>query len=73
MVAKLEVWPNPSATGRIYIKRSGVTIAALPVPTGGYPVPWSSPDSDHNTVQWAQFTLDAATNGDGAYVTLWVM
>ena len=71
-VNRVEVWPDTQATGRVLVKCQGVTLAVLPVPTGGYPVPWSTPDSDRNSIAYAQFSLDAVTNGDGAYVTLWV-
>ena len=38
-VCKVEVWPDPTAAGKVYVKQSGVVLAALPVPTGGYPLP----------------------------------
>jgi len=70
--AKVEVWPDPAATGRVYVKQGGVILAALPVPTGGYPLPWATPGCDRNVITPTAFAIDAATNGDGAYVTLWV-
>jgi hypothetical protein len=56
----------------VYVKQGGVTLAALPKPTGGYPLPWATPGCDRNVLVPTVFALDAATNGDGAYVTLWV-
>jgi hypothetical protein len=69
---RIDIWPDPTATGRVFVKLGAVILAVLPVPTGGYPVPWSTPDSDHNCILPTAYALDAATNGDGAYVTLWV-
>ena len=62
-----------SGNGRIY--------AALPVAASGAVYPWQSPENDGNNLSPFcggtfnannGFQLDAATNGDGAYVTLWV-
>ena len=75
-VAIITVWPDPAATGKVFVKCQAPgqpigIIAALPVPTGGYPVPWSTPsDPSRNSINFAQFSLDAAVNGDGAFVTL---
>jgi hypothetical protein len=71
-VCRVEVWPDTQATGRVLVKCQGVTLAVLPVPASGYATAWSTPDSDRNSIAYAQFSLDAATSGDGAYVTLWV-
>lgn len=70
--AKVEVWPDPTATGKVYVKQGGVTLATLPVPTGGYPLPWSTPDNDRNVINPLVYQIDAASNGDGAFVTLWI-
>jgi len=73
---KVEVWPNPAATGKVYVKNTatGSILATLPVPSGGYPIPWQSSAPDMVNVQLpGAFALDVATNGDGAYVTLWVI
>ena len=70
--AKVEVWPDPTATGRVYVKQGGVILAALPVPTGGYPIPWQTPECDRNVITPTAFAIDVATSGDGAFVTLWV-
>ena len=79
LVAKIDVWPDTSSTGPVYVKcqppgyAAPVIIAALPVPSGAYPLPWSTDgDTGRNAVPYQQFSLDAATGGDGAYVTLWV-
>jgi hypothetical protein len=75
-VASITIWPDPAATGKVLVKcQAGnqpiTVVAALPVPSGGYPVPWSTPsDPSRNSINYAQFSLDAANNGDGAYVTL---
>ena len=77
-VAAVDVWPDPSAVGKVYVKAQPpgqpiTTVAVLPVPAGGYPVPWSAPgDPSRNGIAFKQYSLDAATNGDGAFVTLWV-
>jgi len=81
LVAKIEVWPDPSATGKVYVKctpsgtpgpATGVVISALPVPSGGYPIPWCTGGDGSNQFAYSQYGLDVATGGDGAYVTLWV-
>jgi hypothetical protein len=77
-VAQMDIWPDPAAVGKVYVKcqvpgQSLTTLAVLPVPAGGYPVPWSTcGDTSRNVVAFKQYSLDAATSGDGAYVTLWV-
>ncbi|MGA7238907.1 MAG: hypothetical protein WBY44_24710 [Bryobacteraceae bacterium] len=70
--SKVEVWPDPAATGKVFVKKSGVVLDALAVPSGGYPVPWSTPDCTGNIIQPGIYSIDAATNGDGAYVTVWI-
>jgi hypothetical protein len=70
---KVEVWPNPAATGKVYIKQGGVILAALPVVSGGYPIPWEAGCAEGcNCINPLPFQIDAATTGDGAYVTVWV-
>ena len=49
-----------------------IPLGRVTVPTGGYPLPWSTPKCGRNRITPTTFALDAATNGDGAYVTLWV-
>ena len=77
-VASITVWPDPAAVGKVLVKCQApgqpiAIIAALPVPTGGYPVPWqSNGDCSRNSINYAQFSLDAITNNDGAFVTLWI-
>jgi hypothetical protein len=77
-VADIDVWPDPAAVGKVYVKcqapgQPSTILATLPVPTGGYPIPWSPPgDPSRNSINYSEFSLDAATSGDGAYVTLWV-
>jgi len=70
--AKVEVWPDPAAAAAVYVKQGGTILAALPKPTGGYPLPWSTPKCGRNRITPTAFALDAATNGDGAFVTIWV-
>jgi len=79
LLAKIEVWPDPTSAGKVFVKcqppgyAAPVILAALPVPVGGYPIPWTTDgDTGRNAVPYAQFSLDVATGGDGAYVTLWV-
>lgn len=73
-VAKIEAWAHAN-TGYVYVKDapSGNVIAPLPVPANGHAEHWHvcSPDGD-NTLLATRFALDVATNGDGAYVTLWI-
>jgi hypothetical protein len=77
-VAKVEVWPNPAAAGKAYVKQGGIILAALPVASSGAVYPWATPECDENRITAIQvnnaggFQIDAATNGDGAFVTLWV-
>jgi hypothetical protein len=77
-VAIIDIWPDPAAVGKVYVKCQAPgqpigIIASLPVPTGGYPVPWqSNGDCSRNSINYAQFSLDAITNNDGAFVTLWI-
>jgi hypothetical protein len=78
MVARIEVWPDPASVGKVYVKctppgKATAILATLPVPSAGYPVPWSTDgDGARNQFAIGQYSLDAATSGDGAYVTLWV-
>lgn len=73
LVAKIEVWPDPASTAKVFVKcqppgyAAPITLASLPVPTGSYPLPWSG-----HALPYQQFSLDAATNSDGAFVTLWL-
>jgi hypothetical protein len=77
-VASITIWPDPAASGKVFVKCQGPgqpigIVAALPVPAGGYPVPWStSGDPSRNSINYAEFSLDSAVNGDGAYVTITV-
>ena len=77
-VASITIWPDPAASGKVFVKCQGPgqpsgIIAALPQPTGGYPVPWTTPgDPSRNSINYSEFSLDAVTNGDGAYVTITV-
>ena len=69
--SKVEVWPDPAATGKVYVKQGGVTLAALPKPTD-HVAPWETPACCGNRITPTVFQIDAATNNDGAFVTLWV-
>ena len=71
-VAKIEVWPNPAAAGKVYVKSGGVILAALPVAASGAVYPWATPEREFDQITPGNFQIDAATNGDGAFVTLWV-
>lgn len=71
-VKRIDVYPNPAATGKVYVKYGGTILAALPVAATGSVIPWQTPDVQFNQIQLGSFQIDAATNGDGAYVTLWI-
>ena len=70
LCAKVEAFPDPAATGTVYVK-GGVTLAALPKATNVVQ-PWSTGDRDRNVINPLAYQIDAATNGDGAFVTVWV-
>lgn len=70
--SRLEAWPDPADTGTVYVKQNGVTLAALPHPTN-VANPWSTHASEErNQIQPLVYSIDAATNGEGPFVTLWV-
>ena len=71
LCAKVEAYPDPAATGTVYVKQAGVTLAALPKATNVVQ-PWSTGDRDRNVINPLAYQIDAVTNGDGAFVTLWV-
>jgi hypothetical protein len=48
-----------------------VTLATLPKPSG-VAFPWSTARCDRNVINPLAYSIDAATNGDGAFVTVWV-
>ena len=70
--AKVEVWPDPANTGTIDCKAGRGIIAPIPKPANGYAASWCTPECDGNRINPLVFSLDAGTNGDGGYVTLWV-
>lgn len=71
LCAKVEAYPDPAATGTVYVKQAGVTLAALPKPTNVVQ-PWSTGERDRNVINPLAYQIDAASNGDGAFVTVWV-
>jgi len=73
LCAKVEAYPDPAATGTVYVKQAGVTLAAVPKATNVVQ-PWSAGCCccDGNRINPLAFQIDAATNGDGAFVTVWV-
>lgn len=71
LVARIDVWPNPLATGTVFVRSGGVTLAALPANSTGSGHPWKACDRGEG-VNPLVFALGALTNGDGAYVTIWV-
>jgi hypothetical protein len=73
LCAKVEVWPDPANATALLVRQSGVTLASLLKPASGYADAWSTPEVDKNCIDPLQYTLGAATNGDGAFVTLWVL
>ncbi len=71
LCAKVEVWPDANAAGNVFVKQNSVTLATLPKPSG-VAFPWSTPPCGGNTINPGAYQIDAATNGDGAFVTVWV-
>ena len=71
LVCKVEAYPDPAATGTVYVKQGGVTLAALPKATNVVQ-PWSTGERDRNVINQLAYQIDAATNTDGCFVTLWV-
>lgn len=75
-VCKIEVHADPASTGNVYVNctvpgQSALVLMALPKPAGGYVPKWII-NACADTIAYAQFSLNADTAGDGAYVTLWV-
>ena len=70
--AMIEVWPDSGNTGTVYVKNGGVIIAPLPTAASRSIYAWRSPDNTENRLNPLLYQVDAATNNDGAYVTLWV-
>jgi len=71
LCAKVEAYPDPAATGTVFVKQGGVTLAALPKATNVVQ-PWSTGDRDRNVINPLAYQIDAATNTDGCFVTIWV-
>jgi hypothetical protein len=71
LVCKVEVWPDANAAGNVFVKQNSVTLATLPKPSG-VAFPWSTPPCGGNVINPLAYSIDAATNGDGAFVTVWV-
>ena len=72
LCAAVTVYPDPAATGTVYVKQAGVTLAALPKPTNVVQ-PWSTPGCcERNSINPLAFEIDAGASGDGAFVTLFV-
>jgi hypothetical protein len=72
LVRKIEIWPNPSATGFVKVRSGGQTLAEFPPNTTQPTFPWSAESCDGIGVNPLVFGLGAVTSGDGAFVTLWV-
>ncbi len=71
-VNKIEVWADPASTGTVYAVKGTTKIAALPKPSGAG-VHWAAKAPEGgNTLNPLDFGIDAVTNGDGAFVTLWI-
>ena len=67
-VSGIDVWANPSSAGIVSVRSGGLTLAALPVPSGGNVARWTS--SECGRIDPTSFALAAAVSGDGAFVTL---
>ncbi len=61
--------PASSNTGIVYVKVGGVIAAELQKPSAGMTDQFETPSIDGNQIQLNQFFVDAATNGDGVYVS----
>lgn len=73
LVLRVDVWADPVSTGNAYVVVAGTKLATLPpVPTSGLAGHWHSPTLEGNRTDPTQFAIDAANNGQGAYVTLWL-
>jgi hypothetical protein len=72
LVASIVASADPASAGNVFVKQAGSTIAAIPPPNGGHAEHWETPECDGNAINPTVYSLDAATNGDGAFVTLWV-
>jgi hypothetical protein len=76
LVAGIDVCPDPGMSGTAaYVKAaaSGKTIKALLKPASGNVACWCkrAPEGG-NGLDPTQFAIDVATNGDGAFVTIWL-
>ncbi|CAB4130739.1 hypothetical protein UFOVP130_30 [uncultured Caudovirales phage] len=72
---RIEAWAVPGSTGVVFVKtvQGNKVVMALPVPASGFAENWVAEDPEGgNTIYPAAFQLDAASNNDGAYVTVWV-
>ena len=75
-VHKIEVWAKAANSGIILVKLNNgsgtpVIVADLQVPSAGSKISWFV-EGCGNTVFPQGLSIDAVSNGDGSYVTLWV-
>jgi len=75
-VHKIEVWAHNGNAGIVLVKASApgntpVTVAPLLVPANGVMGHWCLKTAG-NGINPLAFSIDVLTNGDGAFVTLWV-
>ena len=75
---KIEAYAKNGNNGVVFVKVSNgaavpttAILADLQVPANGATGHWSLSESG-NSLNPLAFSLDVATSGDGAYVTLWV-
>jgi hypothetical protein len=73
-VAKIEAWADPTDTGAVHVKTlAGTKIATLPVPANGHAEHWcaQAPEGGNNIFP-LMLSVDAAVNGNGPLVTVWI-
>lgn len=70
-VCRIDVHAHNGNTGVVLVKVNGVTVDNLLAPANGIAGHYCL-KSEGNQINPVSFSLDVATNGDGAYVTLWV-
>jgi hypothetical protein len=70
-VSRIDVHAHNGNTGIVLVKVNGVIFDNILTPANGVTGHWCY-QAGSNSLNPLSFSLDVATNGDGAYVTLWV-